>query len=71
MLGGRDRTASEAADDGDLENGLKTKSDDLEHSLKTKSDDLADQLSASSIASLQRQNSRMVTEFAARCRVMW
>ena len=81
MLGARDSTASEPADGDDLEHSLKTESDNLEHSLKTESDDLeqslktesddlADQLSDSALASLERQNSRMVTEFAARCHVM-
>ena len=70
MLGATDNTASEAADGDDLENSPNTESDDLEHGLKTKSDDLADQLSASALASLERQNTRMVTEFAARCHVM-
>ena len=55
----------------DPEHNPYTESDDLEQSLETESDDLANELSDSALASLERQNSRMVTEFAARCHVMY
>ena len=63
MLCDKDNTVSDAESD-DLGNSL---DDEADSDAEVES---ADQLSASALASLERQNSRMVTEFAARFDVM-